>query len=161
MLSDTHIPERAKDLPAEIYEDLKDADLLLHAGDVASKDFLVKLQKITDVKAVCGNMDDYELRKELPKKRIISVGKFSIGLIHGWGAPQDLVSLVEKEFFHEKPNIIIFGHTHKPLNLRRNDTLLFNPGSPTDRVFTDINTYGIITIDTRLKAEIINISGHE
>ena len=157
VLSDTHIPQSAEDLPPKVYEALKGADLILHAGDITSPQVVEKLRKNAELKAVWGNMDGAEIRNMFPPKQNISIGKFHIGLIHGWGAPAGLLEVVKKEFLLEEPQIIIFGHSHQPLNLHKDGILFFNPGSPTDKVFTDVNSYGIITIDDEIKAEIIKI----
>ncbi|OGX23218.1 MAG: hypothetical protein A3J51_05655 [Omnitrophica WOR_2 bacterium RIFCSPHIGHO2_02_FULL_45_21] len=158
VLSDTHIPQVAEELPSKIYDELKSADLLLHAGDITSLIFLKNLQKLVkEIKAVYGNMDELGLRKILPRKEVIKVNGFSIGLIHGWGAPSGLIDLAEKEFQEKKPDIIIFGHSHQPLSLNKNGILFFNPGSPTDKVFSGENSYGIILIDDRIDAKIVRL----
>lgn len=167
VLSDTHIPQAAEELPHKIYDELKSAGLLLHAGDITSLIFLKNLQKLVkDIKAVCGNMDDLSLRKILPKKEVIKVNGFTIGLIHGWGAPSGLIDLVEKEFSagggsafsgQKKPDIIIFGHSHQPLCLKKNGILFFNPGSPTDKVSSGTNSYGIISINDKIDAKIVRL----
>lgn len=158
VLSDTHIPQAAEELPHKIYDELKSADLLLHAGDITSLIFLKNLQKLAKgIKAVYGNMDCPSLRKILPKKEVIKVNGFTIGLIHGWGSPSGLVDLVEKEFQEKKPDIIIFGHSHQPLCLNKNGILFFNPGSPTDKVFSEANSYGIIYINDSIDAKIVRL----
>lgn len=158
VLSDTHIPESAKDLPDEIYKDIKSADLLLHAGDIASVAFFNKLKSVsTWIEAVCGNMDEPALRKMLARKKIVKAGKRSIGLIHGWGSPFGLMDIARKEFQEEKPDIIVFGHSHQPLCLKKDGIIFFNPGSPTDKVFTSSNSYGIIMIDDHINAKIIRL----
>ncbi len=175
VLADTHIPERAEDLPEKIYEDLKTAQLIIHAGDFTSPELLKKLKKICKVKAVAGNMDDLKLKKRLPVKQLITIplppsdrnkktaDKLRIGLMHGWGAPAGLKNIIKKEFVKEKPNIIIFGHSHQPLIERDGNTLFFNPGSATDLIFAKTRTYGIITIDATLieankvKTEIVRV----
>lgn len=154
VLSDTHIPERARDLPPKVYEDLKSADLILHAGDMTSVEFFRKLQKISEIKAVFGNMDEIGLKKLLPQKQLIKVGKLQIGLTHGWGNPQDLIELAQEEFSREKPDIIVFGHSHQALKMQKNGTILFNPGSPTDKIFSKSNSYGIINIDAQDKIDV-------
>ena len=157
VLADTHIPERAQDLPEQIYDDLKDADLILHAGDIISLDFLKKLEKIGKIKAVQGNMDEPALKDRLPLREVIKIGKYVICLTHGRGSPFNLMEQVHNEFLKEKPSIIIFGHSHKPLNTRKDDILFFNPGSPTDKIFSDTNSYGIITIGDSLEAKIVRL----
>mgnify|MGYP001616581224 FL=1 len=158
VLSDTHIPERAKDIPEEVYAQIKGADLLIHAGDITSLEFFKKLSKLKkEIKAVQGNMDEPALKDILPAKQLIKIAGFSIGIIHGWGSPFGLIEAAEKEFQKEKPNIIIFGHSHKPFNEYRGKTLFFNPGSPTDKIFSPINSYGIITINGKIEAKIVNV----
>ena len=93
----------------------------------------------------------------MPKKEVIKVNGFTIGLIHGWGAPSGLIDLAEKEFQDKRPDIIIFGHSHQPLCLNKNGILFFNPGSPTDKVFSESNSYGIITINDSIDAKIIRL----
>ncbi len=158
VLSDTHIPERALDLPQKLYEDMKSADLILHAGDVTSLVFFKQLKhKFTHLKAVQGNMDESALKKVLPRRELIKVDKVSIGLMHGWGSPSGLIEVAAHEFSKEKPDIIIFGHSHQALNMEKNGMIFFNPGSPTDKVFSAVNTYGIITLSDFVHHEIINI----
>ena len=157
VLADTHIPERSSDLPKQIYDDLKDSDLILHAGDIISLEFLKKLEKFGKVQAVQGNMDEPALKDQLPLKEIIRVAKFTIGLTHGRGSPFGLVEQVHKEFLKEKPDVIIFGHSHKPLNTRKDGVLFFNPGSPTDKIFSDSNSYGVITIGDSIEARIVKL----
>lgn len=158
VLSDTHIPERAKDIPEEVYAQIKGADLLIHAGDITSLEFFKKLSKLKkEIKAVQGNMDEPALKDILPAKQLIKIDGFSIGITHGRGSPFGLMEAAEKEFQKEKPNLIIFGHSHKPFNGYRGKTLFFNPGSPTDKIFSPTNSYGIITITDKIEAKIINL----
>jgi putative phosphoesterase len=158
VLSDTHIPVNALDIPEKVYRDIESADLLLHAGDIVSIDFLNKLQGVCPkLKAVWGNMDEAELRKILPQKQTIKVNKHTIGLIHCRGAPLGLLEQAQNEFSKEKPDIIIFGHSHKPLAIEKNGILFFNPGSPTDKIFTTVNSYGIIIINDTIETKIIEV----
>ena len=158
VLSDTHIPGRAKDLPEEVYAQIKGADLLIHSGDITSAAFFKKMEKIKPgIKAVSGNMDEGVLKDSLPNKLLFKAGNFYIGVVHGGGSPFGLMDWCEKEFQKEKPDLIIFGHSHKPFNGYRGKTLFFNPGSPTDKIFSQINSYGIITINDKIEAKIVNL----
>jgi putative phosphoesterase len=154
VISDTHIPERTLEIPKEIFSAFKDAELILHAGDLVSYDVINSLSRICPVKAVYGNMDYPEVRKVLKKKEIIEVNKFKIGLIHGEGHPSGLLSFAKKAF-DEKLDVIIFGHSHTPCNEKIADTLFFNPGSPTDTVFSPYLSYGIIEIGDDIKSKIV------
>ena len=71
VISDTHIPRAAQKIPDEIYNAFRDADLILHAGDLLNISVLEELNKIAKTEAVYGNMDEPEVQRSLPMKRII------------------------------------------------------------------------------------------
>jgi putative phosphoesterase len=102
-------------------------------------------------------MDPDEVREKLPEKEIIDIGKHRIGIMHGFGHPENLINLMSEEFKDDKVDLIIFGHSHKPCNEKKGDILYFNPGSVTDTVFAPFNSYGLIEINDRIEAKIIKI----
>jgi len=156
VISDTHIPRVANDLPEEVYAAIEKCDMILHAGDFVEIDILDKLKSLRPTTAVYGNMDSSRLRNVLKEKEIISAGKFKIGLIHGYGAPSELMETVRKEF--KNVDAIIFGHSHVPISIVKDGVLFFNPGSPTDTIFARTNSYGIIEIsDKEIQGKIISI----
>ena len=155
VISDTHMPRTASELPEKLREDFKNCDLILHAGDLTSSEVLKALEKIAPTKAVYGNMDDPELQDSLPVKEVVKAGRFKIGLIHGSGAPFGLIERVGKEF--EGVDVIIFGHSHSPTNVVKKGVLFFNPGSPTDTIFARQTAYGILEINDSIKGEIIKL----
>ena len=156
VISDTHMPRSAQDLPEAIYKAIEDVDMIIHAGDFVEKDLYEKLGSLRPMKAVCGNMDSTELRRVLGNKEIFEAGKFKIGLIHGYGAPSNLLETVKSEF--KGVDAIIFGHSHAPLNIVKDGILFLNPGSPTDKIFAKDNTYGIIEItDKTIEGKIVKI----
>jgi putative phosphoesterase len=159
VISDTHIPDRAADIPKKILEDFKNADMIIHAGDFVDLSVFEKLKSLcSNIKAVWGNMDPDEVRKKLPQKEIIAIGDSKIGLMHGYGAPNKLIELLTAAFKEDGVNIIIFGHSHSCLNEEINGILFFNPGSATDKVFAPYNSYGIIEIKNgKIDAKIIKI----
>ncbi|MDD2751537.1 MAG: metallophosphoesterase [Candidatus Omnitrophica bacterium] len=158
VISDTHIPDRAIDLPEEIIPQIKGADMVIHAGDLVSLKVWDKLKKLCpNVHAVYGNMDPFEVRKVLSEKEVISVGKYKIGLMHGIGAPVGLVEVMAKSFKDDNVDIIIFGHSHAPFNEKKGRILFFNPGSLTDKVFSPYNSYGILEINDKIEARIEKI----
>lgn len=158
VISDTHIPFAAEDLPEKIYEDFKDADLILHAGDLAEDSLLDKLKRIAKTIAVKGNMDSHALKKTLPEKEIIKAGNFRIGITHGEGSPEGLIDLVKKQFEKDKVDCIVFGHSHIPVCEKRGNILFFNPGSPTDKIFAPFNSYGILEVGKKIEGKIIRLS---
>lgn len=158
VISDTHIPDRAKDIPEQILEDFKNVDMVIHAGDFVDLSVLDKLKTVCrDVRAVWGNMDQNEIRKKLPEKEIIKIANYKIGIIHGYGHPNNLIELTAGVFKDDGVNLIIFGHSHSPVNEKKGDILYFNPGSPTDKIFSPYNSYGIIEISDKIEARIIKI----
>jgi len=157
VISDTHIPTRSPSVPKKIFDYFNGVDLILHAGDLETLEVLNELKKINEnIVAVHGNMDPSEVSSELPSKLIIKINNFKIGLIHGNGPPEGIRERILKEF-NENLDCIIFGHTHKPFNGIENNILFFNPGSPTDTVFTNINSIGILRINNKIKGEIIKL----
>lgn len=156
VISDTHMPRTAQDLPDAIYKEIDKSDMILHAGDFVEIDILRKLRELKPTRAVCGNMDSQAIRNELKPKEIIEAGKFRIGLIHGYGAPAGLVDTVASEF--TGVNAIVFGHTHSPVNMIKDGVLFFNPGSPTDTVFAKVNSFGILEVtDDGIIGKIVKI----
>jgi putative phosphoesterase len=157
IIADTHIPVSAAKLPSKIYEYFKDCDLIIHAGDLVEMSVISDLEKIAETKAVYGNMDGPEVRERLPEKVLFETGGKKIGVYHGKGPASRVIQTV-KEAFDEKPDIIIFGHSHSPYNEKIDGTLYFNPGSSTDKIFSPYRSFGIIEIDgDNISAEIIKL----
>lgn len=154
VISDTHIPIRANSIPKKVFDYFKDVDLILHAGDLVQLNVIEELKKIAPVIAVKGNMD--RIKDELPDKFVIKVNnRFKIGLCHGDGPPANLPERVNNEF--NNVDCIVFGHSHHPFNEIKNGTLLFNPGSACDTVFTNINSVGILYVNDKIRGEIIRL----
>lgn len=159
VISDTHIPISCCDLPSELISALKGCDLIVHAGDLIDLYVLDELKKISKVEAVCGNMDLPKVQAALEKKRVIEVAGKTICVMHGYGNPDMLVSILKEEFLSQKPDIIIFGHSHIPMNEYIDNVLFFNPGSATDTTFAPYRSYGIIEIeDGEIKAAMHKLS---
>lgn len=156
VLSDTHIPRAAHDLPKKIYDEVANVDMIFHAGDFVEKELFDKLKSLKELKAVCGNMDTGVLRNTLNQKEMVHVGKFKIGLIHGYGPPKDMIETVKKEF--AGVDAIVFGHSHAATNMVKDGILFFNPGSPTDKIFAQSNSYGILEVtDKKIEGRIIKL----
>lgn len=158
IISDTHITSRTDSLPKEILEAFKNVEMIIHAGDLIDLSALEKLkQSCKNIKAVCGNMDNQEVRDKLPTKEIITVGAYKIAVTHGYGSPGNIRKKITEMFKEQKIDVIIYGHSHTPFNERINDILYFNPGSPTDKIFAPYNSYGILEINDKIEAKIIKI----
>lgn len=129
LISDTHIPDRAKILPQNVIDAFKDVDLILHAGDLTSPRVIEELERIAPVMAVQGNMDRVN-GIDLPQAKTLEAEGLKIGMIHGEVYPradtQQLVYLA-KEL---DVDILVSGHSHQPKIEKKDGVLLINPGSP-------------------------------
>jgi putative phosphoesterase len=154
VLSDTHLKEPHSEFKKVIEFHFRDVEKLLHAGDFVDWSVAEYLSSLKELIAVCGNMDPPDIRKAFPHKRIIEIGGFRIGLIHGGGSPFGIESRVKEEF--DEVVAIVYGHTHTPANHQVKNILFFNPGSPT-RSFIHRATLGILHIGKEIEGEIIKI----
>lgn len=142
VVSDTH----SRDLPPQMMKDLEGVDLIVHTGDFCSVQDVQRFRKINKLEAVYGNMDEPEVRKLFPRRKIIEVGPIKIGLFHGEGPRPGVLETVKREFQKDRIDVAIFGHSHQPLNEVKDGVLFFNPGSPNDTVGAPYCSYGIIEI---------------
>ncbi len=117
VISDTHGLIRPEAIKA-----LTGTELIIHAGDVGSREVLDKLEEIAPVVAVLGNTDGGELRWKLPETERIEFWGKHFYLLH------DLNNLYINPV-GAMISVVISGHTHKPKAYRRNGTLYLNPGS--------------------------------
>jgi putative phosphoesterase len=155
VISDTHVPAVVKELPSAIFDIFKDVELILHAGDLVELSVLYELKAIAPVEAVAGNMDGIEIQKTLPAKKIVEIGRFRVGLIHGQGKVEGQMERIRREF--DAVDLIVFGHSHTPFWGRVGDVLFLNPGSPTDKRWAPYNSVAILEVGDNMRAEIIRI----
>jgi len=146
VISDTHILDRVGHIPQKVLDAFKEVDLVIHAGDLVGLGAVETLKSVCPkVVAVAGNMDQEAVRKKYPQKQILDILGYRIGLMHGAGAPFNLLDLLTDAFKDDGCDLIIFGHSHKPMNEKIGGVLFFNPGSPTDLACA-YNSYGIIEL---------------
>lgn len=158
VLSDTHIPDRADSLPEAILREFRSVDMVIHAGDLVDIKVIDALKGVCkDVQAVWGNMDPAEVREKIPGKKILKIGKFRIGIMHGYGRPDNLPELLLEEFKNDNVDLVVFGHSHKPAEFVKKGITFFNPGSATDKFFSPYNSYGIIEINDKISTRIIQL----
>ncbi|OPL12336.1 MAG: hypothetical protein AVO34_07450 [Firmicutes bacterium ML8_F2] len=133
VVSDTHVPSRARFLPPELFRALDGADLILHCGDLVKAEIIVELEAIAPVEAVGGNMDPPELKNKLGRLKLLRIGEITIGMLHGdVTGRQVLFKQVSSLFAPRKLQAIVFGHIHEPVNREYDGILFFNPGSAVD-----------------------------
>jgi putative phosphoesterase len=153
VISDTHMPRMAKGLPPRLKEELKTADLILHAGDWQTMEVLEELKTYAPVDGVCGNVDGQDLIDQLGYQKVLTIEGYRIGMVHGHGKKGTTEQRAIEAFGGTNLDIIIFGHSHIPVNKRIDGTILFNPGSPTDKRRQSEYSFGIINIGENLTVE--------
>jgi putative phosphoesterase len=154
VISDTHLREPHSEFKKMIGSHFKNVEMILHAGDFVDRSIAEYLSSQNELIAVCGNMDTPDIRRTFPVKRIVEIGRFKIGLIHGGGSPFGIESRIREEF--DRVDAIVYGHTHTPTNHRVKNIYLFNPGSPT-RSSIERATLGILYVGEKIEGEIITI----
>ena len=154
VISDTHVSHIAE-LPRQLVYTLRQMDMIIHLGDFTSPQLVEDLRRLGRFRGVRGNMDLPFLWLMLPEMDILEVGSKKIGLIHGWGAPTGLEDRVRERF--DKMDAILYGHSHVPKSEVKDGTLLFNPGSATGVFPAPYKSYGILTIDEDIEAEIVRL----
>jgi putative phosphoesterase len=147
VVSDTHVMGASAALPPELIADLERADLIVHAGDIATAAFLEELKRFAPVQAVHGNADEIELQRLLPRRLKIEVLGRPLGVVHGDGEGGTTVARARGAFARDEVDVVVFGHSHFPYRGYAGRTLLFNPGSPTDRRTSPKFAYGRLALN--------------
>jgi putative phosphoesterase len=158
IISDTHMPRGGRRLPDACVGRLREADLIIHAGDLTTLAVLEELRAFAPVVAVQGNMDDGQVRKTLPATAEIEIGDGNtLAVIHDAGASQGRLERIRAPF--PDADAVVFGHSHLPLHERAEDGFqIFNPGSPTERRRAPRHTMGIARAETgELDFELIDL----
>jgi uncharacterized protein len=138
LISDTHGLLRPEAVAA-----LRGAGLILHAGDVGAGRILAELRKLAPVQAVYGNVDD-PANPDLSKMLNLEVEGVRIHVSHGheFGSPTPDRLLATYD-----ANVIIYGHTHRPLVHHEGSRLVVNPGAAGPRRFDIQPSIGLMTIE--------------
>ena len=155
LISDTHIPLQARQLPAEAIAALDGCEAILHAGDLVDIRVLDTLRRIAPVYAVRGNMDHEAA--DLPLRRVVELAGFRIGLTHGAGPGGNIEERVFHELVGEGVDVMVFGHTHQPVVRTVGGMLMVNPGSPTRGRNGSGRSVAILTLDGAVSAEIVRL----
>jgi putative phosphoesterase len=146
LISDTHLPVRAKKLPEPVWDAVDEADVVIHAGDWVSVDLLDELTERAKRLIGCwGNNDGPELRRRLPEVARETLDGLRVAVVHETGGKQGRELRAEKAY--PDIDLLVFGHSHIPWDTTSPRGLrLLNPGSPTDRRSQPYRTYQTATI---------------
>jgi len=147
IISDTHLPRAGRVLPEVCTEHLRGADLILHAGDISSRQTLGELRELGPrVRAVAGNVEEPALRGCLPHELELELCGVRLAMTHDAGPSQGRLRRLRGRF--PRASAVIFGHSHIPLCERGEDGFqIFNPGSPTDRRRQPQHSMGLAHIE--------------
>jgi putative phosphoesterase len=154
ILSDTHIHHVSRDFRDLLDGRFSQVDVVFHAGDYTSP-AVVEYLRSKHFHGVYGNMDPMAVKAVLPEKKIVEIGGFRFGLIHGWGSPRGLEERVLAQF--KEVDVVVYGHSHRAMNEVVEGVLLFNPGTASGFSASGVHTIGILECGNTVKGEIIDL----
>jgi uncharacterized protein len=130
-------------------------DAILHAGDIGALEVISALESIAPVLAVEGNNDHF---RRFPVERVEQLGGRRILVRHIFGELHQIGREEERLVERLQPDVVVFGHSHRPYRARLGPTLLFNPGSAGPRRFRLPRTVGLLRLDRgRLETRILGL----
>ena len=158
VLSDTHAPRRWKRCPPAVAEQLRGADLILHAGDVCTASVLEELSAYAPVRAVLGNNDGPDVATwGAPETLELTLGGRRVGMVHDSGPKSGRVDRLRRQF--PGCDLVVFGHSHIPMDVSVEGFRIVNPGSPTDRRREPHGTLAVLHIARdRLDVELVEVT---
>jgi putative phosphoesterase len=150
VLSDSHLTKGLGGLGDQVLDAVARADVVLHAGDITSRQVLAELEAMAETYAVLGN-NDRDLQGFLPESRLLELGGVQIAMVHDSGTRAGRSRRLHRRF--PEADLVVFGHSHVPVDeVGEHGQLLFNPGSPTQRRSQPHRTFGRLRLD---KAEVV------
>jgi uncharacterized protein len=152
VLADTHAPRRWRSCPPRVARELRGADLILHAGDVCTAEVLEELTQYAPVTAVLGNNDGPDVAGwgAAPAAEF-GLDGLRVAMLHDSGPASGRLARMRRTFPHA--DLVVFGHSHIPLDQSGYGLRIFNPGSPTDRRRQPHGTLGLLRIEGGALAE--------
>jgi len=154
LLADTHVPKRARDLPAPVWNEVDRSDVVIHAGDWVEADLLDELTaRARQLVACWGNNDEPVVRSRLPERAEVTVDGLLFTVVHETGAASGREARMARRY--PNTDVLVFGHSHIPWDTTaRTGLRLLNPGSPTDRRRQPFCTYMTAVTRTGLLSEV-------
>jgi len=146
IISDTHLPRGRRTIPQTCLQHCRQADAILHAGDLTDRSVLESLRALgPPLHAISGNVDAASLRAVLPERLERTFAGVRLGMTHIPGPASGRLQRLRAAF--PRCAAVIFGHTHMPEHVEHDGFQIFNPGSPTERRRAPAHTMGIASID--------------
>ena len=149
VVSDTHFPRFGRALPRALERGLRRAGVtrILHLGDMTDLLAVPLFEAIAPFDAVAGNNDGAPIRERFGRRKIVRVEDVRIGMVHGDGRRGTTKSRALEAFGGDEADVVLFGHSHRPVVGREGRVLVANPGSPTDKRMNPLYSYAILTVD--------------
>ena len=146
VLADTHAPRYWKACPPEVARRLDGVDLILHAGDVCRAWVLEELAAFAPVRAVLGNNDDPDVGAwGAPETLELDLDGLAVAMVHDAGPAAGRARRLRRRF--PTAELVVFGHSHIPLDGTGEGVRIFNPGSPTDKRRQPRGTMGLLRVE--------------
>ena len=133
-------------------------DHILHAGDIGKRFVIEQLEQIAPVTAVSGNVDEYE-HSGFPRQIVVRRNGKKIAVCHVLYEKGKLTQEGKSWLDRERPDICVFGHSHRSTIEQYGPTLLFNPGSAGPKRFSLPRGIGLLTIrKEKVLAKLIHLN---
>jgi uncharacterized protein len=147
LIADTHVPKRARDLPQRVWDEVDDADVVIHAGDWVEPELLDALEARARRLIACwGNNDGDELRSRLPERADATLDGVRFTVVHETGAAGGRDARMAR--LYPDTDVLVFGHSHIPWDTTATTGMrLLNPGPPTDRRRQPFATFMTAVVD--------------
>ena len=141
VISDTH-----GQFDPKIPSVFKGVSHILHAGDIGGLRVLHQLEQIAPVTAVSGNVDEGNVPPGVDEEKTIQLLGLRIFMVHILGNPHRLARALQERINDLQPDVVVFGHSHKPLIEKHGRVLYFNPGSAGPKRFTLPRSLGLLRV---------------
>lgn len=150
LISDTH-----GRLRNDILDRFEGVERILHAGDIGSPGLLVDLATVAPVTAVFGNTDGLDVRAQVPQVAVLELAHRTVVVLHGDQLGSPTPEGLRRA--HPDADIIVYGHTHRPMVDDSNGVLVVNPGSAGAPRFGIPPSVAILTLDEAASVELIEL----
>jgi uncharacterized protein len=144
VLADTHLRGSFEGIGDQVRQAVDHADIVIHAGDITSRQALKELESHAATYAVLGN-NDHDLVGVLTETLLLEVDGVAVAVVHDSGTSKGRARRLHRRF--PQADVVVFGHSHIPVNEPGEaDQILFNPGSPTQRRSQPHRTFGVLDL---------------